>query len=168
MTPAVDASDLKELEAAVRGRICVRSSPEYDQARQVWNGMIDKRPLVIVGAAGVADVIAIVKFAKARGLPVAIRGGGHNVAGNAMCDDGIVIDLAAMKSVRVDPVARRAHAQGGALWREYDHETQAFGLGSTGEQFPPQASPDSHSAEASAIWLECMAWLATTWFPPTS
>ena len=94
--------------------------------------MIDKRPLAIVGAAGVADVIATVKFAQARGLPVAIRGGGHNVAGSAVCDDGIVIDLAPMKSVRVDPVARRARAEGGVLWREYDHETQAFGLASPG------------------------------------
>ena len=132
MTPAVDVSDLKELEAALRGRIYLRSSEGYDQARQVWNGMIDKRPLAIVGAAGVADVIATVKFAQSRSLPVAIRGGGHNVAGSAVCDDGIVIDLAPMKAVRVDPVDRRARTEGGVLWREYDHETQAFGLASTG------------------------------------
>jgi FAD/FMN-containing dehydrogenase len=139
MTPAVDVSDLKELEADLkeleadlRGRIYLRSTEGYDQARQVWNGMIDKRPLAIVGAAGVADVIATVKFAQTRSLPVAIRGGGHNVAGSAVCDDGIVIDLAPMKSVRVDPVARRARTEGGVLWREYDHETQAFGLASPG------------------------------------
>jgi FAD/FMN-containing dehydrogenase len=139
MTPAVDVSDLKELEADLkeleadlRGRIYLRSTEGYDQARQVWNGMIDKRPLAIVGAAGVADVIATVKFAQARSLPVAVRGGGHNVAGSAVCDDGIVIDLAPMKSVRVDPVARRARTEGGVLWREYDHETQAFGLASPG------------------------------------
>jgi len=132
MTPALDPNDLKELEANLRGRVCVRSSEDYDPARQVWNGMIDKRPLAIVGSAGVADVRATVRFAQARKLPVAIRGGGHNVAGNAVCDDGIVIDLACMKSVRVDPVARRARAGGGVLWREYDHETQAFGLGSPG------------------------------------
>jgi FAD/FMN-containing dehydrogenase len=124
--------DLKLLEAGIRGRICHRGSEDYDQARQVWNGMIDKRPLGIIGATGVADVIATVKFAQARNLPVAIRGGGHNVAGNAVCDDGIVIDLASMKSVRVDPVARRARAEGGVLWGEYDHETQAFGLASPG------------------------------------
>jgi FAD/FMN-containing dehydrogenase len=136
MTPAVDVqdleADLKTLQADIRGRICLRCSEAYDQARQVWNGMIDKRPLAIVAAAGVADVIATVKFAQARTLPVAIRGGGHNVAGSAVCDDGIVIDLASMKSVRVDPVARRARAGGGVLWREYDHETKAFGLASPG------------------------------------
>src|ERR1043166_152559 len=132
MTPALDLNDLRELAATVRGRVCVRTSEEYDQARQVWNGMIDKRPLAIIAAVGVGDVRAAVKFAQARGLPVAVRGGGHNVAGNATCDDGIVIDLAQMKSVRVDPAARRARAEGGVLWREYDHETQDFGLASTG------------------------------------
>jgi FAD/FMN-containing dehydrogenase len=132
MTPAVDVSDLRELEGTLRGRIYLCNSEGYDQARQVWNGMIDKRPLAIVGAAGVADVRATVRFAQARSLPVAIRGGGHNVAGSAVCDDGIVIDLALMKSVRVDPVARRARAEGGVLWREYDHETQGFGLASPG------------------------------------
>ena len=132
MTPVLDLNDLTELAATVRGRVCVRSSEGYDQARQVWNGMIDKRPLAIISAAGVGDVRATVKFAHARKLPVAIRGGGHNVAGNAVCDDGIVIDLAQMKSVRVDPAARRARAEGGVLWREYDHETEAFGLASPG------------------------------------
>src|SRR5258708_7711287 len=110
MTSVVDVSDLKELEADLRGRIYLRTSEGYNQARQVWNGMIDKRPLAIVGAASVADVMATVKFAQSRSLPVAIRGGRHNVAGSAVCDDGIVIDLAPMKSVRVDPVARRARA----------------------------------------------------------
>jgi len=81
---------------------------------------------------GVADVRAIVKFAQARKLPVAIRGGGHKVAANAVCDDGIVIDLAHMQSVRVDPVTRCACGEGGVLWREYDGETQAFGLASSG------------------------------------
>jgi FAD/FMN-containing dehydrogenase len=132
MTPAHNTTDWKELEGGLRGRICLPGGEGYEQARQVWNGMIERRPLAIVGAAGVADVRAAVKFAQARGLPVAIRGGGHNVAGSAVCDGGIVIDLAAMKSVRVDPVARRARAEGGVLWREYDHETQAFGLASPG------------------------------------
>jgi FAD/FMN-containing dehydrogenase len=168
MTPAVDVSDLRELEGTLRGRIYLCNSEGYDQARQVWNGMIDKRPLAIVGAAGVADVRATVRFAQARSLPVAIRGGGHNVAGSAVCDDGIVIDLALMRSVRVDPVARRARAEGGVLWREYDHETQGFGLASPGGESQPQASLDSLSAEATVICPECMAWLATTSFQPTS
>ena len=132
MTPAPGLRDLKELEGALRGRICLPGADGYDQARQVWNGMIDKRPIAIVGAAGVADVRAAVKVAQALSLPVAIRGGGHNVAGSAVCDGGIVIDLAPMKSIRVDPVARLARAEGGVLWREYDHETQAFGLASPG------------------------------------
>ncbi|HSM98486.1 MAG TPA: FAD-binding oxidoreductase, partial [Gallionella sp.] len=123
---------MKELECAVRGRILLPSCEGYDQARQVWNGMIDKRPLAIVRIAGVADIQATVRFAQARGLPVAIRGGGHNVAGSAVCGDGLVIDLAAMKSIRVDPHAQRARAEGGVLWGEYDHETQAFGLASPG------------------------------------
>ncbi|MCZ2146871.1 MAG: FAD-dependent oxidoreductase, partial [Bryobacterales bacterium] len=123
---------MKELEGALRGSILLRSSEGYDQARRVWNGVIDKRPLAIVKVAGVADIQATVKFARDRGLPAAIRGGGHNVAGSAVCDDGLVIDLAAMKSIRVDPLARRARAEGGVLWGEYDHETQAFGLASPG------------------------------------
>lgn len=130
MAPTLDVSAVKELECAVRGRILLRSSEGYDQARQVWNGMIDRHPLAIVRVAGVADIQATVRFAQARGLPVAIRGGGHNVAGSAVCEDGVGIDLAAMKSIRVDPRARRARAEGGVLWGEYDHETQAFGLAS--------------------------------------
>src|SRR5208283_2963911 len=114
---------LKNWKPTSGARFYLRSSEGYDQARQVWNGMIDKRPLMIVRATGVADVMAAVKFAQSRRLPVAIRGGGHNVAGSAVCDDGIVIDLAPMKSVRVDPAARRARAEGGVLWREYDRET---------------------------------------------
>ena len=94
--------------------------------------MIDRRPAAIVGAAGIADVKAAVRFAGERGLPVAIRCGGHNVAGSAVGDGGIVIDLASFKSVRVDPAKRRARAGGGVLWGEYDHETQAFGLASPG------------------------------------
>jgi FAD/FMN-containing dehydrogenase len=132
MTPTLDAGAVKELEGALRGRILLPGSEGYDQARQVWNGMIDKRPLAIVRVAGVADIQSTVKFVQARGLPVAIRGGGHNVAGSAVCDGGIVIDLSAMKSIRVDPGARRARAEGGVLWGEYDHETQAFGLASPG------------------------------------
>ncbi|MCC7153506.1 MAG: FAD-binding oxidoreductase [Bryobacterales bacterium] len=132
MVPAVDAATLKELESALRGSILLRGGEGYDQARRVWNGMIDKRPLAIVRVAGVAGIRASVRFAQTHGLPVAIRGGGHNVAGSAVCDDGLVIDLAAMKSIRVDPLARRARAEGGVLWGEYDHETQAFGLASPG------------------------------------
>ena len=132
MTPQIDTSDRNALKSLVRGTIHLPGGDGYDQARQVWNGMIDRRPAAIVCAAGVADVMATVRFAGERGLPVAIRCGGHNVAGSAVGDGSIVIDLARLKSVRVDPDQRRARAGGGVLWCEYDHETQAFGLASPG------------------------------------
>ena len=94
--------------------------------------MIDRHPALIVRCAGVADVIAAVNFARAHDLLVAVRGGGHSVPGFSMCDGGLVVDLSAMRSVRVDPVRRTARAEGGATWADFDHETQAFGLASTG------------------------------------
>jgi FAD/FMN-containing dehydrogenase len=132
MTPEVDMSDRNALKSLVRGTVHLPSGDGYEQARQVWNGMIDRRPAAVVCAAGVADVIATVRFAGERGLPVTIRGGGHNVAGTSVGDGSIVVDLARFKSVRVDPAKRRARAGGGVLWCEYDHETQAFGLASSG------------------------------------
>jgi FAD/FMN-containing dehydrogenase len=128
MTPAIGL----DLQSIVRGPIYLSDSEGYDSARRVWNAMIDRRPLAIVRAAGVADVIALVNFARTRELPLAIRCGGHNVSGNAVCDGGIVIDLGGFKSVRIDQANRTARAGGGLTWREYDYETQAFGLASTG------------------------------------
>lgn len=132
MTSQIDTSDRNELRSLVRGTIHLPGGDGYDEARQVWNGMIDRRPAAIVGVAGVEDVMATVRFAREHGLPVAIRCGGHNVAGSAVGDGGIVIDLARFKSVRVDPGQRRVRAGGGVLWGEYDCETQAFGLASPG------------------------------------
>lgn len=132
MTPQIDASDRDALKSLVRGTIHLPGGDGYDQARQVWNGMIDRRPAAIICAAGVADVMVAVRFARERGLPVAIRCGGRNVAGNAVGDGGVMIDLGGLKSVRVDPAERKARAGGGVLWGEYDHETQAFGLASPG------------------------------------
>ena len=126
------APSFDELTAALRGSLRTPGDPGYDDARRVWNGMVDKRPAAIVQAAGVADVIATVKFARASGLPLAVRGGGHNVAGNAVCESGVVLDLRRMRSVHVDPVRRTARVEGGATWRDYDHETQAHGLASPG------------------------------------
>ncbi len=132
MTPQIDTSDRNALKSVVRGTIHFPDGDGYEDARQVWNGMIDRRPVAIVCAAGVADVMASIQFAGQRGLPVAIRGGGHNVAGSAVGDGSIVIDLGRLKSVRVDPAKRKARADGGVLWGEYDYETQAFGLASPG------------------------------------
>lgn len=101
---------------------------EYEAARRVWNGAIDRHPAMIVQCHTVADVVASVRFARAQNLLIAVRGGGHNIAGSGTCDDGMVIDLSPMKGVRVDPVTRVASAQAGLLWSELDAQTQAHGL----------------------------------------
>jgi hypothetical protein len=116
----------------LRGRLIRASDADYDIARAVWNGAIDRRPRLIARCLGTADVVAAVRYARDHDLEIAIRGGGHNVAGTAVCDGGIVIDLSAMRTVRVDPAGRRAWVQGGALWGDVDHETQAYGLATTG------------------------------------
>jgi FAD/FMN-containing dehydrogenase len=115
-----------------RGRLISADHADYDNARAVWNAAIERRPRLIARCIGTADVARAVRLARDRGLEIAIRGGGHNVAGSAVCDDGIVIDLSAMRGVRVDPKGRRAWVQGGALWGDVDHETQAHGLATTG------------------------------------
>jgi FAD/FMN-containing dehydrogenase/DNA-binding HxlR family transcriptional regulator len=106
----------------------------YDQARAVWNGAIDRRPAFIAGCTGPADVAAALLFARERDLPVAVRGGGHSVAGNSVCDDGVVVDLSPMKAIYVDPAARTVRAGAGLRWGEFDAATQAFGLATTGGQ----------------------------------
>ena len=108
------------------------TNPGYDTARRIWNGAVDRRPACIARCTGVADVVAAVRFARDHDLEIAVRGGGHNVAGTAVCDDGVVIDLSAMRAVWVDPAGRTARVQGGALWGDVDHETQAHGLATTG------------------------------------
>jgi FAD/FMN-containing dehydrogenase len=108
------------------------NSAEYDETRAVFNGMFDRKPATILRPAGTADMIRAIGLARLSGLPLAIRGGGHSVAGFSMCDGGIVIDTRAMKGIRVDPHKRTARAQAGVNWGEFDQETQAFGLGTTG------------------------------------
>jgi hypothetical protein len=115
-----------------RGRLISADDADYDTARAVWNGAIDRHPRLIARCIGTADVVAAVRFARDHEMEIAIRGGGHNVAGTAVCDGGIVIDLSAMRAVRVDPAHRKAWVQGGALWGDVDHETQAHGLATTG------------------------------------
>ncbi|WP_455372323.1 FAD-binding oxidoreductase [Limibacillus halophilus] len=123
---------VESLRAQIKGEALLPGDPGYDEARAVWNAMIDRRPAAILRCDGVADVIAAVKFAKSEGLPVSIRGGGHNVAGHAVCDDGLMIDLSMMRAVHVDPVSRRARIEGGGTWGDLDRETQAFGLATPG------------------------------------
>jgi FAD/FMN-containing dehydrogenase len=130
MTLSADA--LKDFRQQHRGDLIGRDDARYEEARRVWNAMVDRRPAVIARPRGAADVIAGVQFAQKQGLPVAIRGGGHNVAGRCVCDGGLVIDFADMKAIRVDPVARTARAEPGLRWTEFDRETQAFGLATTG------------------------------------
>ena len=126
--------DLQEFRAGLRGALLQPGDPGYDTARQVWNGAIDRKPALIARCAGTADVIRAVSFAREHRLLVSVRGGGHNVTGNAVCDGGLMIDLSPMKGVRVDPVRRTVQAQAGVTWGDLDHETQAFGLATTGGQ----------------------------------
>ena len=115
-----------------QGQQITADHAEYDTARAVWNGAIDRYPRLIARCSGTGDVAAAVRFAREHDLEIAIRGGGHNVAGTAVCDDGIVIDLSAMRAVRVDPDGGTAQVQGGALWGDVDQQTQAHGLATTG------------------------------------
>lgn len=126
-------------DAAVRGfgtgltgTVIRRGDAAYDTARKVWNGMIDRSPALILRCASTADAVAAVNFAREQGLLVAVRGGGHNAAGLGVCDDGIVIDLSAMRAVTVDPDRRIARVQGGARWSDLDAATHAHGLATTG------------------------------------
>jgi len=129
----VSEAALLELKKQLRGDLLRPGDGGYNTARSVWNAMVDRRPAaLIVRCAGAADVISSVNFARTNSVPVSVRGGGHNVAGSAVCDDGIMLDLSRMKSIRVDPVSRTARAEPGVLCGEFDGETQAFGLATTG------------------------------------
>ncbi len=128
----LEEAGVHDFAAQLRGSLLRPGDTGYDAARAVWNGMIDRRPALIARCVGVADVTAAVRFARTHGVLVSVKGGGHNITGNAVCEGGLMIDLAPMKSVRVDPIGRRARAEAGLTWGEYNHETQAFGLASTG------------------------------------
>jgi len=121
-----------ELKAAVRGDVILPDDGRYEDARKVYNAMIDKRPAVVVRCTGVADVIAAVKAAGAEGLAVAIRGGGHSVPGFGTADEAVVVDLSRMRGIRVDPETKTVRAEGGATWGDFNHATHAFGLATTG------------------------------------
>ncbi len=127
-------SAIAEFKASLQGALLRPGEAGYDDTRKIWNGMIDRRPALIACCRGVVDVINCVNFARTHELLVAVRGGGHNVAGNAVCDGGLMIDLSLMRGIRVDPVGRTARAEAGATWGEFDRATQAFGLATPGGQ----------------------------------
>jgi FAD/FMN-containing dehydrogenase len=128
----VDGPALSAFAAGFRGDLLHPESTGYDEARKVWNGMIDRSPALIARCTGPADVVAAVNFARDHDLLVSVKGGGHNITGNAVCERGLMIDLSRMKGIRVDPRRRAARAEAGLTWGEYNRETQAFGLASTG------------------------------------
>jgi FAD/FMN-containing dehydrogenase len=129
-------SEVETFRATLRGEVLRPGDDGYDHARTLHNTMIDRRPGMIVRCAGVADVIACVDFARRNELLLAVRGGGHHVTGNALCDDGIVIDLTRMKGLRVDPVARTVGVEPGVTWGELNHDLQPFGVALLGR--PPR------------------------------
>jgi FAD/FMN-containing dehydrogenase len=128
IAPTLDETAVQGLAATMRGALIQRGDPGYEEARTIYNAMIDKHPALIAQCTDVADVIAAVTFAREQGLLVAIRGGGHNGPGLGTCDDGLVIDLRSMNGVRVDQAARTARVEGGALLGDLHHATNAFGL----------------------------------------
>ena len=123
-----EARTIEALKRSVAGEVLLPGSEAYESARRIWNAMIDKRPGVIVRAAGTQDVVRAVELARSSGAPLAVRGGGHNIAGSALVDEGIVIDLSSMKAARVDPGGRRVTVEGGATLADLDAATQAHGL----------------------------------------
>src|SRR5438477_171080 len=128
MKKALEEDSIAELKAKLRGPVIEQDDPDYDDARKVYNAMIDKKPRLIARCADVADVISSVNFARKHGLLLAIRSGGHNGGGLGICDDGLVIDLGLIKYTRVDPAARTVIVGGGCTWGDVDHATHAFGL----------------------------------------
>src|SRR5438552_10250858 len=132
MVAVTSEQALSSLAAAVHGSVVRAGDSAYDAARRIFNGMIDKRPRVIVQAVGAGDVMQAVRFARDNDLAIAVRGGGHIVAGYALCDDGMVVDLSRLRSVRVDPARRIAQADPGCNYTDFDLECQAHGLATTG------------------------------------
>ena len=125
-------ADIGSLRSSLRGEVIQSDQGGYEAARRVWNGNVDRRPALIARCTGVADVQQALNFARTSRIMVSVRGGGHGAPGYGTNDGGLVIDLSPMKGIHVDPATRTARAQGGVLWRELDHETQAFGLATTG------------------------------------
>ncbi len=127
-----DTESTEAFGSGLAGRLLSPDDAGYDEARQVHNGMIDRRPALIARCEGIQDIVDAVNFAREHGLEIAVRGGGHNVAGRAVTEGGLMIDLAEMRGVIVDPESKTAIAQGGATWGDFDRETQVYALGTTG------------------------------------
>ena len=127
----IPESAIQQLKSSVRGQTLCPGNAGYDEARALPNAMIDRRPAIIARCAGAADVIACVRVAREHNILVSVRGGGHSIAGKAVCDGGLMIDMSAMKGIRVDPAKRTVRAQTGLKLGEFDRETQAFGLATT-------------------------------------
>lgn len=125
---SVHPGEIDALKKSLQGKLLRQGDKGYDEARTIWNAMIDRKPAIIIQPAGAADVQKAVNFAREHNLLVAIKGGGHNIAGNAVCDDGLMIDFSQMRAVKVDPAAKIAHVEAGALLSDVDHATQAHGL----------------------------------------
>ena len=128
----ISTSTIQKFSNTLNGRVIRSADPEYDETRALWNAMVDRKPALIARCTDAADVMEALSFAREQGLTVSVRGGGHSVAGLASADDGIMVDLSLMRSVHVDPEARIARVEGGALWADLDRETQAFGLATPG------------------------------------
>lgn len=128
----LDEQAIGEFASTLRGEVIQPTQDSYDERRVVWNGAIDRKPRLIVRCFGVADVMDVTRFAQNHNLPLSVCGGGHNVAGHGICDDGLMLDMSLMRGTRVDPKARRVQVQGGATWGDVDRETQRFGLATPG------------------------------------
>ena len=131
-TTTLGDATLAELRSTVAGTVTAPGDPDYETARWTWNHAIDRHPALIVRCTGTADVVAGAQFARSEALPIAVRGGRHSVAGFSTCDDGLVLDLSPMSGVHVDATRNRARVQGGATWKQFDRETQLYGLATTG------------------------------------
>src|SRR6266581_3334775 len=131
---ALDAERMESLSARFSGALLQPGAAGYEDARKVHNGLVDKRPALIARCRGTADVVDAVALARETGLEISVRGGGHNVAGRAVTDGGLMIDLAEMKGIHVDPAAPAVRAQGGVTWGEFNRETALHGLAVTGGQ----------------------------------
>jgi FAD/FMN-containing dehydrogenase len=149
----LEATALDELREGFRGEVIEPGSAAYDESRAVFNGMFNRRPATILRPAGTADVIRAIGLARLSGVPLAIRGGGHSVAGFSMCEGGIVIDTRGLRGIRVDPNKKTVRAQAGLNWGEFDRETQAFGLATTGGRVTTTGVPGFTLGSGSG-WLE--------------